>query len=88
MGEVAALLVDAVTAGPGGRLPDAGGPEVQTLGEMARLWRQVRGLRRPVVPLRLPGATGRAMATGGLLPTGPGPRGSVTFTAWLAEQTG
>jgi hypothetical protein len=36
-----------------------------------------------VLSLRLPGAAGRAMADGALLPTGTGPRGTQTFTAWL-----
>ena len=36
---------------------------------------RARGLRRLVLPLRVPGAAGRAMAEGRLLPTGPGPRG-------------
>jgi hypothetical protein len=40
--------------------------------------------RRAVVPLWLPGP----MARGGLLPTGPGPRGTQTFEQWLAERRG
>jgi hypothetical protein len=39
-----------------------------------------------VVSVRLPGATGTAMATGGGLPTGPGLRGTQTFADWVTEQ--
>lgn len=86
--DVAGRLVELAEGPPRGMAADLAGPEVHELVDLARTVSAARGLRRPVVPLRLPGATGRAMATGGLLPTGPGPRGSVTFTAWLAEQTG
>ena len=37
-----------------------------------------------VVPVRLLGASGRAMAGGGPLPTDRGPRGQQTFDRWLA----
>nr|WP_296070398.1 hypothetical protein [uncultured Actinoplanes sp.] len=33
-----------------------------------------------------PSAAGLAMATGGLLPTGAGPRGTIRFDQWLAGQ--
>jgi len=56
---------------------------------MADLLRQVlaaRGERRRVLEVRLPGATGKAMATGGGLP-GPGVTlGAQTFADWLRSQ--
>jgi hypothetical protein len=48
---VAGRLADAVHAGPGGRLPDIGGPEVLTLTELARTW----------APTRPDGTTGSAV---------------------------
>ena len=42
--------------------------------------------RRIVVPVRLPGRLGRAMAGGALLPKGPGPRGQQTFDEWFAAR--
>jgi nucleoside-diphosphate-sugar epimerase len=36
--------------------------------------------------VRVPGAAGRAMATGAALPDEPGQRGTQTFAAWLGEQ--
>lgn len=82
--EVADALVRLTTGPALGDAPELAGPEVHDMVDLVR--RQVRhnGDRRLVVPARLPGAVGRAMAGGGLLPTGPGPRGSVTFDEWLA----
>ncbi len=56
---------------------------------MADMVRQVvraRGDRRVVVSVRLPGATGKAMAAGGGLPSEPGPRGTQTFADWVIQQ--
>jgi len=44
---------------------------------------KARGGHRLMVPMRLPGAVGRAMTGGGLLPTDEGPRGTQTFEEWL-----
>jgi len=54
--EVAAVLANHATPDPGGRLPDVGGPEVTTVGELARSYRAARGLRRPIVRLPIPGS--------------------------------
>jgi hypothetical protein len=35
--EVADRLAESVAVGPGGRLPDLGGPQAHTLGEMAKV---------------------------------------------------
>jgi uncharacterized protein YbjT (DUF2867 family) len=81
--EVAAALA-AIAAGPAvGFAPEMAGPEEHQLVDLARRLIRSRRERRWVVPVRLPGAAGRAMATGGLLPQGPGPRGTQTFADWL-----
>jgi|1186.fasta_scaffold02976_6 uncharacterized protein YbjT (DUF2867 family) len=82
--EVAEALAGLVDGPPVGRAPELAGPDVHDLVDLARRWLRATGSRRPVVPLRLPGAAGRAMAEGALLPTDPGPRGRETFDAWLA----
>ncbi|GAA3947220.1 SDR family oxidoreductase [Actinoplanes auranticolor] len=83
--EVAEALVDLVGGEPQKAAPDLAGPRVESLPDMARrLVRTGTVRRRPVVPLWLPGA----MAHGGLLPTGPGPRGTQTFEQWLAGRRG
>ncbi|RLP85370.1 SDR family oxidoreductase [Micromonospora sp. BL4] len=83
--EVAHCLVDLALADPAGRAPDIAGPQQLHMPDMARRLLRARGSHRVVLPVRLPGATGRAMAGDGLLPTGPGPRGRQTFDQWLAS---
>jgi uncharacterized protein YbjT (DUF2867 family) len=81
-GETAERLVHAVRDGPGGRLPDFGGPRVQTFGEMAPPWKAARGVRKPTVHLPLPGALAAAIRAGkGTLVDGE--RGTVTWEEWL-----
>jgi hypothetical protein len=80
--EVAEALVDLAEAGPSGRVPDLAGPERHDMVDLAR---RVAAGRR-VVPVRVPGAAGRAMRSGALCPTGDGPRGRTTFDAWLASR--
>lgn len=79
---VAKRLADAVHDGPGGRLPDIAGPEVETLGELAAAWREHSPHR--LIPVRLPmvGKLGRALREGGL--TDPSAAaGGPTFREWL-----
>ncbi|MET7747625.1 NAD(P)H-binding protein [Micromonospora sp. NPDC005367] len=83
--EVARCLVDLAVAEPAGLVPDIAGPQQLRMPDMARRLLRFRGSHRVVLPVRLPGATGRAMAGGALLPTGPGPRGMQTFDQWLAS---
>ncbi|PWR07260.1 3-beta hydroxysteroid dehydrogenase [Micromonospora acroterricola] len=83
--EVARCLVDLVVGGPVGLAPEIAGPERCRMPDMVRRLLRARGSHRPVVPLRLPGQTGREFIQGGLLPSGPGPRGEQTFDQWLAS---
>lgn len=82
--EVAAALAGLAAGPPTGTVPEIAGPEQAELADLARLVRQARGSRRPVLRVRVPGAAGRAMADGAMLPTGPGLRGTQTFADWLA----
>lgn len=84
-GEAADCLVESVKAGPGGRLPDIGGPKVQRAAELAKIWLRARGKRRLMLPLPLFGETAAAFRQG--LNTVPSnPYGRITFSEWL-EQT-
>jgi uncharacterized protein YbjT (DUF2867 family) len=83
--EVAARLVALAAAAPAGRVPDIGGPAVRPLPELAAAWRRAVGTRRPVVPVRLPGATFRAYAAGHGLVPGPA-YGRMTFEEHLASR--
>lgn len=81
--EVAFALVQLATAAPVGMAPELAGPKVEELPDLARQVLRARGKRRPVVPIKLPGDVGRAMLSGGLLPTEDKERGGQTFADWL-----
>jgi uncharacterized protein YbjT (DUF2867 family) len=85
--EVAARLAACLARGARGRLVDFGGPEVLTLGEMARAWMEVEGVRRWLLPLPLPGAAARDLRAG--RNTAPdGARGAISWRAWLERRAG
>ena len=80
----AAHDVALVLAGePQGPAPDLAGPETLFLVPMVRDYVVARGLRKVVVPVPVPGAAGKALMNGALLPAEPGPRGSQTYADWL-----
>jgi uncharacterized protein YbjT (DUF2867 family) len=85
--EVGEALVRVAEQAASGRVADLAGPEVLAVPDMAREVVRARGLRRRVVPVRLPGAAGRAMAGGALTAAGDpsATLGSTTFGQWLAE---
>ncbi len=81
-GDVADYLCALVRQGPAGRLPDFGGPEVLKLGDMARTWLDVRGQRKPIWHMPLPGKTAKALRQGGL--TCPQEKhGTMTWAEWV-----
>jgi uncharacterized protein YbjT (DUF2867 family) len=82
--EVAERLVDLAEEGPAGRVGDLGGPTVHDAVDLARRTIRARGSRRLVVPLRMPGAWGRAVRAG-LLPDERAGRGTQTFREWLED---
>lgn len=81
-GEVADRMVEDVAEGPAGRLPDLGGPEVLTFGEIAKAWQQARGQRRPIINVPLLGGTARAFRAGYNC-TPEHAEGKVTWGEWL-----
>jgi uncharacterized protein YbjT (DUF2867 family) len=81
--EVAERLVELAGSAPAGRVPDIGGPEVRELRDLAQVWRRSVRIRRPVVPLSLPGRVFRAYADGHGLVPGPA-YGRRTFEEHLA----
>jgi uncharacterized protein YbjT (DUF2867 family) len=84
--EAAERLVRAAEAGPGGRLPDFGGPQVLTLAEMAAAWKAARGVRKPAVGLPLLGGLASALRAGkNTLRDGDGERGTVRWDDWLRD---
>jgi hypothetical protein len=81
--EVGAALASLVDTSPAGMAPELGGPEVAQLTDLARQTLAARGSRRPLLKVSLPGAAGKAMRSGALVPAG-GNRGKIRFADWLA----
>lgn len=80
--EVAAQLLVCLAEGARGRLADFGGPEVLSLGQMARTWMDVKGVRKALINLPLPGAAAKALRAG--KSTAPeGLRGTTSWREWL-----
>ncbi len=86
--EVGAALAELATGPAVGLAPELAGPQPELVPDMVRRYLRATGAKRPVLSMRLPGRAGQAAASGGLLPTGPGPRGVQTFEQWLAGPDG
>ncbi len=86
-GEVAERMVAAAAQGPSGRLPDFGGPEAHTSGELARAWLKARGKRAALVHLPLFGKAAAAFRRGDLC-TLDHAEGTITWAGWLARTYG
>jgi uncharacterized protein YbjT (DUF2867 family) len=84
--DVAARMVLQLEQGPNGRLRDFGGPEVLTLGEMAGTWMNLRGTRKRLLRLPLPGAVAAGFRAGKNT-TQDGAQGKVSWSDWLAQNT-
>src|SRR5438094_901214 len=63
-GEVAERIVEDSAKGPVGRLPDIGGPEVLSFGEIAKAWQEASGTKRPVVNVPLMGKVAKGFKEG------------------------
>lgn len=76
-------LVTRLGGAPGHDLEEFGGPEVLRGDDPLRAWLAARGLRRPVLRMRVPGRLGRAFRSGALV-TAAQPTGRVTWRDYLA----
>lgn len=84
-GEVADCLVDCVKRGPRERLPDIGGPQVQSFGDLAQIWLASRRIKRRLVHVPFPGKLAAGFRAG--LNCVPGePYGKVTWAQWLVQR--
>ena len=81
--EVGERLVDLVEAGPSGRATALGGPAELRMSAMVRAYARRVGDRRTVLAVPLPGALGRGMRDGSLVPGPDADRGTRTFASWL-----
>lgn len=85
--EVATHLADLARQEPQGMAPELAGPDEQLwMQNMVRRLARTTGERRPVLRIGLPGAVGRQLTSGALVPDGPGPRGTQTFDQWLSRR--
>jgi uncharacterized protein YbjT (DUF2867 family) len=82
--EVAEALATLALGPAVGMAPEIAGPQEEDLLDMVRRFLRRQRLRRILLPVRLPGPAGRAIADGALLPRAPGRRGVQTFADWLA----
>jgi hypothetical protein len=83
--EVGALLARLAVGAPV-PMTELAGPKEERMADLLRQVLAARGERRRVLEIRVPGTTGRAMATGDGLP-GPGViLSSQTFSDWLRSQ--
>ena len=86
VGEVADAIVKYATLGAAGRTDPIGGPEIRSVGELAREYRTARGLRRPIIRFPIPGKTasefraGHAVCPDHIV-------GTVTWEKWLTDRS-
>jgi hypothetical protein len=85
--QVADRLAGLATGPPAGRVPDLGGPQVRTATSLLRGYLHAAGRRRPVLPVRLPGATFAGYRHGGHLAHDRAV-GRRTWEEFLADQLG
>jgi uncharacterized protein YbjT (DUF2867 family) len=83
--DVADRLLRRITDGPSEQTENFGGPEILAFDEAARQWLDVRGKRRPVLRVKLPGKLGAAFR-GGHLTTERPPTGIITWKRYLTEK--
>ncbi|WP_406509409.1 SDR family oxidoreductase [Streptomyces sp. NBC_00212] len=86
--EVASRLVELTLGDPAGPVPDLTGPKVYAMADLARGYLEARGSRRPMLPVRLPGRTGRAYRAGENLSLDRATVGTRTWEAFLSERVG
>jgi uncharacterized protein YbjT (DUF2867 family) len=81
--EVGEVLVALAVGTPVGRAPDLAGPQERQLTDLARLVLDKRGSKKALWKVTVPGAAGKAMRSGALIPA-DGTRGVISFDQWLA----
>ena len=85
--EIAERLIQLVQAGPSGRVPDLGGPHEEQMVDMVRAYKAATGATGWILPVPFPGALGRALRDGSLIP-GPGSdHGTQTYSDGVARLT-
>jgi uncharacterized protein YbjT (DUF2867 family) len=83
--EVAERLIELAVDAPAARVADLAGPGVREMSSLVKEWARHTGLRGPILAVPLPGAFGKAMRDGSLLPKAGASVtfGTQTFEQWL-----
>lgn len=82
--EVAARLAELALGAPSGRVADLAGPQVREIADMVRAYDTAHGRSHRLLPIRLPGAIGRAYRAGDNLADDSAVRGATTWEEFLA----
>jgi uncharacterized protein YbjT (DUF2867 family) len=80
--DVAACLVQCAFDGKRGMRSEIGGPEDLNCAEFARQYQELRGVHRPILPVRVSAKTARGMG----FVVAQGPRGALSWSTWLGRQ--
>jgi uncharacterized protein YbjT (DUF2867 family) len=83
--DVAGHLTGLVAQPPAAGVVKYGGPETREVADLARSWLAARGERGYVLPVAVPGGLSKAVRAGANLVGPDAPRGTVTWSAWLAS---
>jgi uncharacterized protein YbjT (DUF2867 family) len=83
--DVADRITQRLVAGPSASIEEYGGPQVLGFDDLIRQWLEIRGLRRRIMHVRIPGKLGRGFRSGSLATTSE-PTGSFTWKHYLAEK--
>ncbi|MEU5050821.1 NAD(P)H-binding protein [Streptomyces sp. NPDC021096] len=86
--EVAERLVELTLGQPAGLVPDLAGPTVYGMAELSRGYLRACGKSRLMMPVRMPGAAGRAYRAGENLTLEGAAVGRRTWEDFLAERVG
>lgn len=84
--EVAQRMASLVQAGPSGRAPDMGGPEILEFKDIGKMWLRATKKSRAVVEVPVPGKAIQGFRAGYNL-TPEHADGKVTFEQWLAANS-
>jgi uncharacterized protein YbjT (DUF2867 family) len=81
--DVAQRIGRRLTDGPTSDIEECGGPEVLEFDALLRQWQEVRGVRKPILHVRIPGKLGRGFRDGSV--TTDDRSGRITWKQYLAK---
>ncbi len=84
--EVADALVELALQPAQGLVQDLAGPKEEDMPELFAQYLKHQGKNSKIIEVPVPGAMGKALRNGGILPDGSARLGQQTFTDWLARQ--